>query len=31
MKFKEFMNTYDTWNGITRVNDNNLNTMEEEE
>ena len=30
MKFKEFMNTYNNWNGITRVNDNNFNTIIEE-
>lgn len=27
MKFKKFMEIYDNWNGVTRVNDNNLNTI----
>lgn len=27
MKFKQFMEMYDNWNGITKVNDNNLNTI----
>lgn len=27
MKFREFMEMYDNWNGITRVNDDNLNTI----
>lgn len=27
MKFKEFMEMYDNWNGVTKVNDNNLNTI----
>ena len=27
MKFKQFMNMYDNWNGITVVNDNNLNLI----
>lgn len=27
MKFKKFMEIYDNWNGVTRVNDDNLNTI----
>lgn len=27
MKFKQFMDMYDNWNGITKVNDDNLNTI----
>lgn len=27
MKFKNFMNMYDDWNGITVVNDDNLNLI----
>ncbi len=27
MKFKDFMELYDNWNGITRVNDNDLNVI----
>lgn len=27
MKFKEFMEMYDNLNGVTKVNDNNLNTI----
>lgn len=27
MKFKDFMQMYDNWNGITKVNDNNLDTI----
>lgn len=27
MKFKQFMEMYDNWNGITKVNDNNLGTI----
>ena len=27
MKFKHFMEMYDNWNGITKVNDNNLDTI----
>lgn len=27
MTFKEFMDLYDDWNGVTVVNDNNLNTI----
>lgn len=27
MKFKDFFNLYDNWNGITRVNDNYLNVI----
>ena len=27
MKFKEFMNMYDDWNGILKVNNNNLDTI----
>ena len=30
MKFKKFMDMYDNWNGITRVNDNKLKTIIEE-
>lgn len=29
MTFKEFMELYDNWNGITRVNDNSLNMLVE--
>lgn len=29
MSFKEFMNMYDNWNGVTKVNDNVLNTIVE--
>jgi len=29
MKFKDFLNLYDNWNGITRVNDNDLNVIVE--
>lgn len=29
MKFKEFMEMYDNWNGNTKVNDNNLNPIVE--
>ena len=29
MNLKEFMELYDNWNGITRVNDNNLNMIVE--
>jgi hypothetical protein len=27
MKFKQFMEMYDNWNGITKVNDDNLDTV----
>lgn len=27
MNFKEFMELYDNWNGITTVNDNNLDVI----
>lgn len=27
MKFKDFMYMYDNWNGITKINDNNLDTI----
>lgn len=27
MKFKDFMDMYDNWNGVTTVNDNNLNVI----
>lgn len=27
MKFKQFMDMYDNWNGITKVNDNNLDII----
>ena len=27
MKFKEFIDMYDNWNGITVVNDNDLNLI----
>lgn len=27
MCFKQLMDMYDNWNGITKVNDNNLNTI----
>lgn len=27
MKFKDFMNMYDNWNGITVVNDDNLDLI----
>ena len=27
MKFKQFMEMYDNWNGTTKVNDDNLNTI----
>ena len=30
MKFKDFMDMYDNWNGITKVNDNNLDTIVKE-
>lgn len=30
MNFKEFMEMYDNWNGMTKVNDNNLNTIIED-
>lgn len=30
IRFKEFMDMYDNWNGITRVNDNELNMIIEE-
>lgn len=29
MKLKIFMTLYDNWNGITKVNDDNLNTIVE--
>ena len=29
MKFADFMNLYDNWNGTTRVNDNELNPIVE--
>ena len=29
MNFKEFMELYDNWYGITRVNNSNLNTIVE--
>lgn len=29
MKFADFMDLYDNWNGITRVNDNELNPIVE--
>ena len=29
MKFKQFMDLYDNWNGIIKVNDNNLDTIVE--
>lgn len=31
IKFKEFMDGYDNWNGITRVNNNELETIIEDE
>lgn len=31
MKFKEFMDMYDNWNGITVVNNNNLEKIVEGE
>lgn len=27
MTFKQFMDMYDNWNGVTKVNDDNLNTI----
>lgn len=27
MKFKEFMDLYDNWNGVTKVNDDELKTI----
>ena len=30
MNFKKFMDMYDNWNGITRVNDNKLKTIVED-
>lgn len=30
MNFKTFMDKYDNWNGITRVNDDELNTIVED-
>lgn len=27
MKFKQFMEMYDNWNGITKVNNDNLDTI----
>lgn len=30
MRFKKFMEMYDDWNGITKVNDNKLNTIVED-
>ena len=30
MSFKNFMDMYDNWNGVTRVNDNSLNMIIEE-
>lgn len=27
MKFEDFMDLYDNWNGVTRVNDNELNPI----
>lgn len=27
MKFKQFMEMYDNWNGTTKVNDDNLDTI----
>ena len=27
MKFKEFMELYDNWNGTTKINNNNLETI----
>lgn len=30
MNFKKFMNMYDNWNGRTRVNDDNLETIVED-
>ena len=27
MNFKNFMDIYDNWNGITKVNDDNLHTI----
>lgn len=30
MNFKYFMDLYDNWNGRTRVNDNNLNLIVED-
>lgn len=29
MKFKKFMDLYDNWNGVIRVNDNNLDMIVE--
>lgn len=29
MKFRDFMDLYDNWNGVTRVNDNELNPIVE--
>lgn len=30
LTFKDFMNIYSNWNGITRVNDNDLNMIVED-
>lgn len=30
MKFKNFMRLYDDWNGVTRVNDDNLDVIVED-
>lgn len=30
MNFKDFMEMYDNWNGVTRVNDNDLNMIVED-
>lgn len=30
MNFKDFMEMYDNWNGVTRVNDNDLNMIIED-
>lgn len=30
MNFKNFMEMYDNWNGVTRVNDNDLNMIVED-
>lgn len=30
MNFKDFIEMYDNWNGVTRVNDNDLNMIVED-
>ena len=27
MKLRQFMNIYDNWNGVTKINDDDLNTI----